>query len=646
MTLRKQLTYGFGSIIVLLIIVSALSLFRFSDTSQGFNNYRNLALVSVNSGRVQANLLESRLAVVKYIKSQTSETLEQFDQRIISTTELLDQTIELNLIESQKEELKKIKDQILTYQGQFGLVVGLISQRNDLVFNQLDPNGLKMRESISTLMKRAHESDDSTVAMYAGELQESTLIARLFAIKFLINNDIQDAAAAENEFKQMVERQKLLEAELVTPEHKALLKQYQQAFSLYTSAFRNIVTTINQRNDVIKNQLDVIGAQSANAIESIKLEAKNEQDNVGPYMVDKLESAQYIIFWLSIVAAIIAIGVATKIFASIRATVGGEPRDIQRIVQQVSQGDLSSEISVTGKETGIYANMISMRAELRRIIDHSHNISESVSAASVQLVSAMKQTHNNAQQELSHIEQIATAVTELSSTASEVSSNASNAEHAAAGATSNVQEGQSALRSSDEVAKQIELSIAESTDIVNKLREYSIEIGSVVEVISDISAQTNLLALNAAIEAARAGEQGRGFAVVADEVRSLAAQTQQSTVSIQDIITRLQAQAEQANSGMATNMELVENSRTISLELARSFNAISSSVNQISDMNTHVATASEEQSCVTQEVSENITTTFEIVNNNVTGVKESEQASEKLSCLASEQRQLLGFFKL
>ncbi|GAK83953.1 methyl-accepting chemotaxis protein I [Vibrio ponticus] len=425
-----------------------------------------------------------------------------------------------------------------------------------------------------------------------------------------------------------------------------MLKQSQAAFKQYTTTFDNIITTINQRNGIINNQLNVIGAESAATIERIKLAIKQEQDKVGPYMVDKLESAQYIIFWLSVLATIIAVTVAYKIFTSIRNTVGGEPKDIQAIVQHVADGDLSLTPASTGKETGIYANIIAMRDELRRIIERSHNISENVAAASVQLVAAMKQTHDNAQNELSHIEQMATAITELSSTAEEVSANASTAEQAASGASQNVSKGQAALHSSDEVSKQIEISIAESTDIVNQLREYSIEIGSVVEVISDISAQTNLLALNAAIEAARAGEQGRGFAVVADEVRSLAAQTQQSTVNIQEIISRLQTQAEHANNGMATNMELVDSSRTISLELAESFAQIAGSVEQISDMNTQVATASEEQSSVTQEVSHNITHTFDIVNNNVASVEESEQASEKLSGLANEQKQLLSFFKL
>ncbi|GAK83954.1 methyl-accepting chemotaxis protein [Vibrio ponticus] len=206
MTLKQQLTYGFGSIIGLLLIVSALSLVRFSDTNQGFNNYRSLAVASVNIGRVQANLLESRLAVVKYIKTPTEQNLEQFNTRITSTNELLDTTLQLDIEQSQKDELNAIKQQVALYQQQFEQVVTLIAQRNDLVFNQLDPNGLKMRTALSALMKDAHDAGYADIAMYAGELQESVLLARLHAVKFLINNQAVDAENAQKEFNVILQR--------------------------------------------------------------------------------------------------------------------------------------------------------------------------------------------------------------------------------------------------------------------------------------------------------------------------------------------------------------------------------------------------------------------------------------------------------
>ncbi|WP_194436344.1 HAMP domain-containing methyl-accepting chemotaxis protein [Vibrio fluminensis] len=646
MKLKQQLTYGFGCIILLLLMTSAISIFRFSETHQGFNSYRNLARTSTNSGQIEAYLLDARLAVNKYIKTHQTNDLDTFERRIQAINAAIAEITQLDLSESHSREFNNLQQKINRYQQAVQQVATLIAQRNQLVNQKLDPNGAVMRDTLSDMLTKAHNSGSIELALYTSELQESVLGARLSAVKFLVNNSSVDEQAALKQFDLIKQRGQSLQSYLVTEQQKRQFETYQDAFTIYQNAFSTITATIKQRNQIITQQLDVIGAQAAQSIESIQHSSKLEQDTVGPNMVAQLDSAETIIFWLSAISTLIALAVAIVIYRSINRVVGGEPSDIQLLVQQVSKGDLSTDVSITGKESGIYANILEMRSELRRIIEGFHSISDSVSSASVELAAVMTQTEANAQQELSQIEQIATAINELSSTANEVSHNASSAEQAASGANDNVMAGQSALRSSDDLSRKVEHSIEETTNIVNQLRDYSIEIGTVVEVINTISEQTNLLALNAAIEAARAGEQGRGFAVVADEVRSLAAKTQQSTIDIQEIISRLQGQAEEANKFMSANVMLAEDSRALSQKLGDSFVAISESVAQISDMNTHVATASEEQSSVTQDISQNVSVTFEIVNQNVTGVQESQKASEELSSLAAEQKHLLNFFKL
>lgn len=209
---------------------------------------------------------------------------------------------------------------------------------------------------------------------------------------------------------------------------------------------------------------------------------------------------------------------------------------------------------------------------------------------------------SNAQIELEQIEQITTAISELSSTASEVNNNAVSTDNVISETIDRIEQGNLSLEKSNNISNEINHSILNTGKIISELREFSTEIGSIIDVIKIISEQINLLALNAAIEAARAGEQGRGFAVVADEVRNLAGKTQKSTENIQEIITKLQTHTEKADISMRHNVELIEDSSNISLEMRNCFQEITLLVNQISDMNSLVSTASQEQSNVTEEV--------------------------------------------
>ncbi|ELV8624633.1 methyl-accepting chemotaxis protein [Vibrio cidicii] len=283
-------------------------------------------------------------------------------------------------------------------------------------------------------------------------------------------------------------------------------------------------------------------------------------------------------------------------------------------------------------------------ANFREVVKDLSTIASSVASASSELSAVMVQADANSKEESHQITQIATAINQMSATAKEVSSNASKAEQGAGAAMESVSSGHKAVSELQNVSTQITNSVESTAKTLDELKSYSLEINSVVEVIGDVSEQTNLLALNAAIEAARAGEQGRGFAVVADEVRSLAGKTQKSTESIRDLIERLQSKVDQTSGEMNGNLTMVQRSQEVVSSVAGSFTAINQAVVSISDVNSMVATASEEQSAVSSDISRSIEVVSNMVNQNVAGISQSATATEELARLAEEQqRKLLEF---
>ncbi len=276
------------------------------------------------------------------------------------------------------------------------------------------------------------------------------------------------------------------------------------------------------------------------------------------------------------------------------------------------------------------------RRQLHDVIQMQINASDELATLTEVMTLSMSETKESAQEEFNEIDQLATAMSEMSSTVQTVADHAQTASSLTEQASTQAVMGQQFLQST--VAKMSELSsdIASSAQAVNQVEERVESIGSVVGTIQGISEQTNLLALNAAIEAARAGEAGRGFAVVADEVRNLAQRTQQATVEIQEMITQLQASATSAVDLMeksvveaAEGVELVSNAGS-------ELDGIVAQVTQINDMNFQIATASGQQSSVAEEMSQNLTNVRELVEASVVVVTELLETSEMMQSNAEE----------
>lgn len=317
-------------------------------------------------------------------------------------------------------------------------------------------------------------------------------------------------------------------------------------------------------------------------------------------------------------------------------------------MKQISDGDLTMEInSNSNDEVGhLLQGMSAMVTNLHEVITRLLAMSQQLGQSSTQLRQQADETNAGVSEQLLETEQVATAMNEMSATVQEVARNAADAAEAASRAHNDANDGQQVVEKAISSIHTLDSGIQSSADAIRKLQDETSEIGGVLDVIRGIAEQTNLLALNAAIEAARAGEQGRGFAVVADEVRTLAGRTQQSTQDIQTMIERLQSGANETVSSMQRSIEQVQDSVETTVQAGQALETITSAVTIINDMNLQIASAAEEQSSVAEEINRNVVNINQVAEQSAEGVSKTASASDELNHLTNELSQLVGRFKV
>ena len=327
-------------------------------------------------------------------------------------------------------------------------------------------------------------------------------------------------------------------------------------------------------------------------------------------------------------------------------------RPMRRLLDRLKQiadgdGDLRARLEVhSADELGQLGNAFNRFLDkLQPLIAEVGRVTAEVETAA-RGMAAMAETNDQLiSSEHAAVDQVTTAATEMSAAVHEVALNAQNASDAARAAETQSRQGASVVSSTIQSIRQLAGEVEGASQTIGALAEETASIGAVLEVIRGIAEQTNLLALNAAIEAARAGEQGRGFAVVADEVRALAARTQASTKDIQARIERLQSGVGKAVQAMQTGSDKARDSVERASGVDQVLSETSVSVQRINDMAAQIATACEEQSCVTEEIARNITDIRDLSNEAATYSSQSMLASQKLSGLSKTLAELVGRFR-
>ncbi|MCM2463078.1 methyl-accepting chemotaxis protein [Pseudomonas sp. CG7] len=355
------------------------------------------------------------------------------------------------------------------------------------------------------------------------------------------------------------------------------------------------------------------------------------------------------IFGMAMVGLVIA-GIGLLVIWLVGHGIARPLKQMVAMLDDIAQGegDLTRRlVSDRADELGAIARGFNtFLSKLQGMITQVVTSVQSVSDSSEHTADIAIRTNQGVHKQMTEIDQVATAVHEMTATAQDVARNATQAAQAASHADQAASQGMQIVRDTSTSIGALAVEIGKAVGVVQTLAKDSENINAILTAIRGIAEQTNLLALNAAIEAARAGEQGRGFAVVADEVRNLAQKTQQATEEIQAMIQQLQQGTRDVVRVMEDSQHRTDESVQHAAKAAQALETITQAVSVINDMNTQIASAAEEQSAVADDINRNVINIGQVANEVASGADESSAASAGLTKLAEQQRRLINQFRV
>ncbi|WP_446033133.1 methyl-accepting chemotaxis protein [Pseudomonas rhodesiae] len=322
--------------------------------------------------------------------------------------------------------------------------------------------------------------------------------------------------------------------------------------------------------------------------------------------------------------------------------------DVNRTLISLSTRDLTARTRYTGRDEfgEISRNLDNMAIQIGEVIREIGSATAQVATAAEQSSAVALQTSNNVVQQRQGTDQVVTAISEMSATVKDVARSTTDAAEMSQRVNASTMQGKAEIENTISLIKGLEVQAEQTSRIIEELKGESYSISSVLDVIRGVAEQTNLLALNAAIEAARAGEQGRGFAVVADEVRNLAKKTQDSTVSIQKMIANLQSGSDRAATSMQETLGKAQEGASNVVRAGELLEEIAEGIATISDSNIQVASAAEQQSQVAEEIHRNVNDINTLVIQVSAGAEQTAVTSRELARLAEQQQGLVERFKV
>lgn len=664
LTAIQRIAGGFALQVALLLVLGITAWFSIITLDQRLEQSSNqITPTLVTSSQVSSQLLDANKVVMEHLNETQAERLANARERFALSQSLYqqkkDELAQLTQDDSNIQNLINEADQ--HSQSFFSLSEQAFNSHEQrlLLKQQEKQAALKLLEALDLL-----KSDVEELAKFGGTPEERRAGKKMLAT----------LAKSNQQFMQLRESEALADYDKA---HQALNKQGDSLDKL-NSKLQTLVKDGSQDASFILKSLEPViqSASQTNGISDLhhrRLQTLQQENQLRQQLVSAVDQAQRPLNALleraqqqaqiardesqATVSAgqmlILAICLGSVVIALVTGVIVGRSinRPLHRVMkqlQQISEGDLTGRVSVErNDEFGTLTNWVNQLAKrqgdmLRQIRDAAGELNDTAHSSA----EASQRSHSNLHDQQQSTDQLASAIHQLSGSVQEIASHTDTAQNSLTELTDQAANSQQQMQRNVELVNRLAENIDQTGNVVNQLHQYCGEIGSILDVIGGIAEQTNLLALNAAIEAARAGEQGRGFAVVADEVRTLASRTQNSTTEIQNMINQLVSGAAKAVDMMDQSRQQARDGANQTADVGQALQDIIEALHKVHDMSLHIASATEQQNAVSNEISGSVQQIAEMavrINSDATQVSEH---SQRLSSLANEQQQQVARFKI